>query len=95
MISRYFRLPDFRRWRRHEAFWQALALLLAFAVVHAAYELGVRPAAAAELARLEALAGDERAAAAAPWGGRVAVVLKDSSRKPASWRCCGRSRSWA
>ena len=79
MTSKYFRLPDFRRWSRHEAFWQALALLLAFAAVHAAYELGVRPAAAAELARLEALAGDEPAAEAdaAPWGARMAVVLKD------------------
>ena len=78
MISRYFRLPDFRRWRRHEAFWQALALLLAFATVHAAYELGVRPAAEAELARAAALAEDDRPAeAAAPWGGRVAVVIKD------------------
>ena len=78
MISKYFQLPDFRRWSRHEAFWQALALALAFAVVHAAYELGVRPAAAAELARAAALADDAPAEAAdAPWSGRVAVVIKD------------------
>ena len=78
MISKYFRPPDFRRWSRHEAFWQALALALAFVVVHAAYELGVRPAAAAELARAAALADDAPAEAAdAPWSGRVAVVIKD------------------
>ena len=73
MISKYFRLPDFRRWSRHEAFWQALALVLAFTLVHAAYELGVRPAAAAELARAAAQADG----ADAPWSGRVAVVIKD------------------
>ena len=78
MTSKYFRPPDFRRWSRHEAFWQALALVLAFAVVHATYELGVRPAAAAELARAAALADDAPAEAAdAPWSGRVAVVIKD------------------
>ena len=93
MTSKYFRLPDFRHWSRHEAFWQALALVLAFTVVHTTYELGVRPAAAAELARAAALPDDgpaetaevpetaETAEAAetadGPWGGRVAVVIKD------------------
>ena len=72
MISKYFQLPNFRRWSQHEAFWQALALALAFVVVHAAYELGVRPAAAAELARAA-----NAPETAAPWSGRVAVVIKD------------------
>ena len=61
------------RLRAHEAFWQVLTLILAFAVVHTAYATSVRPAAEAERQRLEAGGAAEDASLYA----EAAVVVKD------------------
>ena len=74
MTSRLANLT--RRWREREAFWQVLALALSFALVHAAYELVVRPAAEEELRR-QAVAEDQVEIAPPTLGARIAVVVKD------------------
>ena len=77
MISKgliYMRLVG--RWRQHEAFWQLMALALSFVMVHAAYELVVRPVAHEELQR-QAVAEEQTEVMAPTLGARVAVIVKD------------------
>ena len=74
MTSRTTNLIE--RWRDHEVFWQMLALALSFVLVHAAYELVVRPAAYEELQR-QAVAEEQVEIAEPTLGPRMAVVIKD------------------
>ena len=60
------------RLRAHEAFWQVLALVLAFAAVHTLYATQVRPA-----AEQQRLAEAQGAVEDAPLSARIAVVVKD------------------
>lgn len=62
------------RWQDHEALCQVLALVLAFVIVHTAYEFGVRPVAAVELQRQEAQIEPD---ASPSLGARIAVTIKD------------------
>lgn len=64
------------RWREHEVFWQLLALAVSFVLVHAAYELVVRPVAYEELQR-QAVAEEQAEIASPTLGARIAVVVKD------------------
>ena len=64
-----------KHWREREAYWQALALAVCLVLVHAVYELAVRPA-AYEHAQLVAAQG-EAAAAELPLWGKTAAVIKD------------------
>ncbi len=70
------RLPN---WRDNEVVWQLLALLLSIVLVHAAYELVVRPTAAVELQRQAVLAQAEAPAdlLEPPVSVKAAVVIKD------------------
>lgn len=65
-----------RHWREHEMFWQLLALALSFVMVHAAYELVVRPVAYEELQR-QAVAEEQAEIESATLGARIAVTVKD------------------
>ena len=64
------------RWHKHEVLWQVASLALAFVLVHAAYDLVIRPIAYEELQRQNI--ADEHSGIMAPTlAAQVAVIVKD------------------
>ena len=68
---------DLSRWQAHEVAWQLISLVVAFVLVHAVYELSIRPIAYEELQRQAVEATEGAEAPEASWGAKVSVVVKD------------------